>query len=161
MRHRQMENTMRLRRSPTSAHDEQHTFDAVLKNMHLIAVMLDRNTVLTYCNDHFLRLTGWRSEEILNRNWFEIFVPPEEQELKGVFAALIEGCSSAWYLKSHECRFLIFECHSARCANDLRGKAACFAYRPMKSAGKNNQPEPIRQNPVQPANRANCVATIP
>jgi PAS domain S-box-containing protein len=39
----------------------------------LIAVMIDRTGLITFCNDHPLRLTGWSREELLGRNWYDVF----------------------------------------------------------------------------------------
>jgi PAS domain S-box-containing protein len=46
-------------------------FDAV----PIIAIILDKQGNLVFCNEHLLRITGWRREEILDRNWCDLFVP--------------------------------------------------------------------------------------
>ncbi len=48
-------------------------------NVELIGVTLDAGTLITGCNDHLLRLTGWTREDLLGRNWFERFLPPEQR----------------------------------------------------------------------------------
>jgi two-component system cell cycle sensor histidine kinase/response regulator CckA len=52
----------------------------LLETLHLTAIMLDREGVLSFCNDYLLRLTGWRAEEIVGKNWFDQMVPQEERE---------------------------------------------------------------------------------
>src|SRR5205085_2394874 len=52
---------------------------------------------ITYCNDYLLRLTGWQHEEVLGRNWFELFVPPELGELRALFSALIDNQPDAFH----------------------------------------------------------------
>ena len=47
--------------------------------MKLVSMMLDREAQITYCNDYLLRLTGWQHEEVIGKNWWDIFVPPELQ----------------------------------------------------------------------------------
>lgn len=52
---------------------ERH-FRETLENLELIAVMLDADGTITFCNDCLLRLTGWRREEVIGRSWFAVFV---------------------------------------------------------------------------------------
>jgi diguanylate cyclase (GGDEF)-like protein/PAS domain S-box-containing protein len=62
----------------------------LLSNIELVAVMLDRAAAIEYCNDYFLKLTGWQRAEVMGKNFFEFFAPPERHdELKGVFAAML------------------------------------------------------------------------
>ncbi|HEY3311322.1 MAG TPA: PAS domain S-box protein [Anaerolineales bacterium] len=44
-----------------------------LENIHLLAVILDGDGYITFCNDYLLRLTGWRRAEIMGADWFELF----------------------------------------------------------------------------------------
>ena len=70
--------------------ESERRFSDLLGNVELISMMLDRDGRLTYCNEYLLRLTGWQHEEVIGKNWFELFVPSEIQELKdGFFAALL------------------------------------------------------------------------
>jgi PAS domain S-box-containing protein len=52
----------------------------MLTNIEMIAVMADMNGDITFCNDYLLRLTGWKREEAIGRNWFELFLPEDEKE---------------------------------------------------------------------------------
>ncbi len=47
----------------------------MLEKVRLMAVSLNDHGQITFCNDHLLRLTGWQRDEILGKNWFEIFIP--------------------------------------------------------------------------------------
>ncbi len=57
---------------------ESH-FRNLLKTVHLVAVMLDSHCRITFCNDFLLTLTGWTSDEIIGKDWFEVFIPEEER----------------------------------------------------------------------------------
>jgi len=71
-------------------HESERRFREMLGNLKLVSIMLDRNAHLTYCNDYFLRLTGWQREEVIGTDWFARFAPPEKAgELKQVFESLI------------------------------------------------------------------------
>jgi PAS domain S-box-containing protein len=64
----------------------------ILKTVNLIAVSLDDKGDITFCNDFFLRLTGWKREEVLDKSWFETFIPPDIRKdlWHGVFMKAID-----------------------------------------------------------------------
>jgi PAS domain S-box-containing protein len=51
-------------------------FRRLLESAELIAIKLNAQGDLTYCNKFFLQFTGWRREEILGRSWCDLFIPP-------------------------------------------------------------------------------------
>ena len=65
----------------------------MLDDMELLAVTVDLGGRVTYCNAHFLTLTGWKDEEVLGRDYFELFAPP--QEVRGLFGSLLAGSPPA------------------------------------------------------------------
>lgn len=70
--------------------ESEFRFSNLLGNVELVSMMLDREARITYCNEYLLRLTGWQQEEVIGENWFELFMPPELNDLKGdFFAALL------------------------------------------------------------------------
>src|SRR6185503_5087829 len=42
-----------------------------------------------------LRLTGWRREEVLGREWFDLFIPAGHDDVKGMFSALLADLPAA------------------------------------------------------------------
>jgi two-component system, cell cycle sensor histidine kinase and response regulator CckA len=77
------------RRSENALLESDRRFSGMLANLHLVALMLDRDAQITYCNDYLLWLTGWTREEVLGRSWLEVFVPPELGSMKEVLSALL------------------------------------------------------------------------
>ena len=70
--------------------ESERRFSDLLGNVELVSLMLDCEARITYCNEYLLRLTGWQLGEVIGRNWFELFVPPENIDLKtSFFAALL------------------------------------------------------------------------
>ena len=65
--------------------ESERRFSEMLDRLDLISMMLDRDGRITYCNEHLLHLTGWQREDLIGKNWFEIFVPPELADLRGAF----------------------------------------------------------------------------
>ncbi len=55
------------------------------------ALTLDSDARITYCDDYLLRLTDWSREEVIGRDWFELFVPSGCDHVKDVFSGLLAG----------------------------------------------------------------------
>ena len=68
------------RRAVDTLRESERRLRTVMETVAMIGVTLDREGNITLCNDYLLALTGWRREEILGQNWFEIFIPPEIHE---------------------------------------------------------------------------------
>jgi diguanylate cyclase (GGDEF)-like protein/PAS domain S-box-containing protein len=78
-------------------HESERRFRDLLQNVELISLMLDCDAHITYCNEHLLRLTGWQYEEVIGGNWFDIFAPPELDDLESDFAAHLANTAEAWH----------------------------------------------------------------
>jgi len=72
-------------------HESERKFRDIMENVNLISVNLDINGNITFANDYFLKLTGWQREEILGRNWFELFIPPEIELKQLLYQGIMEG----------------------------------------------------------------------
>ncbi|MDW7732777.1 MAG: PAS domain S-box protein [Methanolobus sp.] len=82
------------------AGSEKH-FRAILENIRLVAVTLDPEGKVIFCNDFLLDLTGWKREEVLNKAWFELFLPTEiVPEVKSVFINTIETADFPSYYEN-------------------------------------------------------------
>jgi len=81
-----------------SLRESERRFSDMLGNVELASLMLDRQARILYCNEYLLRLTGWRHEEIIGRDWFRLFIPPDSDGAtrKG-FAALLGNLPAAWH----------------------------------------------------------------
>lgn len=65
---------------------------ALLEQVHLLAVGLDRNGVVSYVNPFFCSVTGYKEDEVIGKNWFGKFHPSEiETQLQDVFEKLRQG----------------------------------------------------------------------
>jgi PAS domain S-box-containing protein len=69
-----------FKRAEQALFSSEKKFKDLLEAIHLIAVMLDSDGNITFCNDYFLQLTGWTREEVLNKNWVDLFVPEDLRE---------------------------------------------------------------------------------
>jgi diguanylate cyclase (GGDEF)-like protein/PAS domain S-box-containing protein len=81
--------------------ESERRFSDLLGNVELVSVMRDREERITYCNEYLLRLSGRQYEEVIGRNWVELFVPPEIAKMKKeLFAALLLNKPEAWHHES-------------------------------------------------------------
>jgi PAS domain S-box-containing protein len=79
------------------APDPRACFRDLLDNVNLIAVIIDHESRITYCNQFFLRLTGWSFKEIEGRNWHDVFVPPSIEDLRPLFSDLFRDLPDSWH----------------------------------------------------------------
>jgi PAS domain S-box-containing protein len=78
------------KRAEDELHETERRFREILDNLELISIMLDEKDRLTYCNDYFLRLTGWSREDAIGIDWFDAFLPPEQRdEMRQRYARLL------------------------------------------------------------------------
>jgi PAS domain S-box-containing protein len=89
------------RRAERQLGESERRHAEMLRNVNLIAITLDRDAVLTFCNDYLLALTGWSREEVLGRSWFEIFVPAELANARAAtFAGMLTAAPSSLHHES-------------------------------------------------------------
>ncbi|HEY6097510.1 MAG TPA: PAS domain S-box protein, partial [Candidatus Deferrimicrobium sp.] len=88
------------RHAENALRESERRYSDMLGKIKLISMTLDRDARVTFCNDYLLQLTGWRREEVLGSDWFDRFVPPGNEGLKGSFAALLDDLPSAWHIES-------------------------------------------------------------
>ena len=71
--------------------ESERRLRSTLANVQLLAITLDADATIRFCNDFILRLTGWTLGEVQGRNWFDLFVPPELRlEVATVLAVLAQ-----------------------------------------------------------------------
>lgn len=78
--------------------ESERRFRETLENIQLLAVELDPLCTILFCNDFLLTLTGWKREEVLGKNWFEIF-SPDNRDLAGTF---VEGIADGTHSRHGE-----------------------------------------------------------
>jgi diguanylate cyclase (GGDEF)-like protein/PAS domain S-box-containing protein len=52
----------------------------LLENVHLIAVLLDASGTVTFANQHLLEVSGYEEEQVVGRNWFDLFLPEDRRQ---------------------------------------------------------------------------------
>jgi diguanylate cyclase (GGDEF)-like protein/PAS domain S-box-containing protein len=68
------------RRAEDAMRESERRMRDILENVQLVAVLLDRDGIITYCNPFFLELVGYEEEDVIGREWLSAFVPEEDRE---------------------------------------------------------------------------------
>lgn len=63
-----------------SLRESERRFRDTLENIRLIAIQLDPSGTITFCNRYLLDLCGWKREEVMGRNWFDLFICEDDRE---------------------------------------------------------------------------------
>ena len=75
-----------LRNAENLLRESENKFRKVLENVQLLAIMLDMEGRITFCNDYYLKITGYTREELLNERWIKTFIPLEKrEEIRNIF----------------------------------------------------------------------------
>ncbi|HUF19474.1 MAG TPA: PAS domain S-box protein, partial [Burkholderiales bacterium] len=77
--------------------ESERRFSNMLGNVQLASVMLDSAGCITYCNDFFLKLTGWERAEVMGGDWFDLFVPADFAALRDVLATSLVDPPTSWH----------------------------------------------------------------
>lgn len=60
--------------------EAENRFIQILESGNIVSIILNFNGTVKYCNNYLLHITGYTKEEVIDKNWFQLFFPPE---LKG------------------------------------------------------------------------------
>ncbi len=82
----------------------ERRFRESLENVQLIAVSLDLNGHITFCNKYLLELTGYSYEEVIGKNWFNLYIPENQQGVKQVFVDTLQNGKIIPYFENQICK---------------------------------------------------------
>ena len=71
--------------------ESERRFRGMLETVQLAAVITEIDGTITFCNDHFIALSGYARDELIGRTWLEVFVTPSELTTRVFFHELAEG----------------------------------------------------------------------
>ena len=97
------------RRAEEALRESERRFREMLDTIELAAVLIDVVGSVTYCNPYLLSISGYTKDEVIGKNFFELFLQEKERaaasrgiatialtdhdSIAGVEAARAEGCS--------------------------------------------------------------------
>ena len=79
------------RRAEELLRESQRLFRKVLEDIQLVAVMLDTHGCVTFVNDFTCHLTGWKREDLLGSNWFDLLTPGNDTLRRMFIEAIARG----------------------------------------------------------------------
>ncbi|MGF1584398.1 MAG: PAS domain S-box protein [Bacteroidales bacterium] len=81
--------------------ESERRFSDLMANVNLLSVMLDAKGNIIFCNNCLLELTNYSAGEIMGKNWFDLFIPPDiKTEVRNIFGKIIKVESSSTYYES-------------------------------------------------------------
>lgn len=87
-----LERTQQLNLEKENLAESQRRFLDLMLNVKLLTVMLDEEGNVIFCNPYLLNLTGYTQNEVLGKNWFDLFLPkPIVAQVKEIFYAVMNG----------------------------------------------------------------------
>jgi len=79
-------NILSRKKTEKTLQDSEKKWRNVLEKTPQIGLSLNKNGEITFVNAHFLVLTGWKKDDVIEQNWFDIFVPENVRDkVKTVF----------------------------------------------------------------------------
>ena len=80
-------------------------YRTLLESIELIAVILDTTGSIIFCNNYLLNLTGWSGDEVLGKNWFDMFLPTDVKgDVAEVFSQMLQSNISSHYENRIVCK---------------------------------------------------------
>ncbi len=70
--------------------NSERRFRELLEKVNLLAVLLDEKGKITFVNDFLMALTGYKREELIGNDWFNLMIPEPFPEVKEVFLSGIK-----------------------------------------------------------------------
>jgi hypothetical protein len=60
--------------------ESERRFSQILNGGNIVSLLLNKEGNIDYCNNYLLEITGYSRKEIINSNWFDLFISSEERE---------------------------------------------------------------------------------
>jgi two-component system, cell cycle sensor histidine kinase and response regulator CckA len=80
------------RQAEAALRESERRFRDMMENVQLVAVIQDGQGRILFCNEHLLRLAGWQRDEVLGHDYFEVFIPAEQQQhMRQVAGSVLGG----------------------------------------------------------------------
>ncbi len=64
----------------------------IMRSGNIVSLILDADARILFCNKYLTDLTGYTEQEVLQRDWLHVFLPPEvRKEVESIFRKSIKG----------------------------------------------------------------------
>lgn len=93
-------NNWKNRKAKEELKESERRLSEILKSSNLVAIILDKDFNIAFCNQYFLNITGYNHEEIIGKQYLDFFIKSNNvSEVKNMLNCFIKGDNS---LTSHE-----------------------------------------------------------
>ncbi len=80
----------RHKKAEQAIRDAEAKWRNILVNVPQIGISLDREEKIVFANEYFLKLTGWKNDEVIGQNWFDLFIPETiRNEVRDIFSTVM------------------------------------------------------------------------
>jgi len=81
--------------------ESERRFTQILKSGNIVSLLLNNDGTINFCNNYLLQITGYTEEEILGKNWFDIFIEsPVKERIKDVFSEVKKNINIPTYYEN-------------------------------------------------------------
>jgi PAS domain S-box-containing protein len=92
---------MQLKQVEEQLRESERRWRYLLENVRLLVVGLDCTGKIEFVNSYFLELTGYTQAEVIDRNWFKLFLPLHQRsQIQSVFQEVLEQQFHSHYQNS-------------------------------------------------------------
>ncbi len=85
------------KRAEAAQQESERRFRDIIEKVNMIGALINANAQITFVNDYLLRLTGWKREELIGKNWFEVFIPSDAKVRRDLFSSFEKGNVPVYY----------------------------------------------------------------
>lgn len=79
----------------------ENRYKQIMQSVHLASVFLEPDATISYCNDYFLKITGYVQHEVIGKNWFDMFIPADiSRKIEEVFSEAISKNSFVSFMEN-------------------------------------------------------------
>lgn len=88
----------RRKKAENALRESERKWHNILVNTPQIGIALDTKGRVIFANTQFLELTGWKEDEVIGGDWFNIFIPESIREtVRGVFHTVLNSRDTLGY----------------------------------------------------------------
>ena len=69
-----------LQDSQNTLRESERRWRSLLENVRLLVVGMNNEGIINYVNPYLLELTGYTKDEVIDKNWFDYFVHPQNKQ---------------------------------------------------------------------------------
>ena len=78
----------------------ERRFTDIMQSVNLVSIILNSQAKIIFCNQYILDITGYTEDDIIGKNYFDIFIPEKDKdEIKQVFT---NGLENGYINPNHE-----------------------------------------------------------